>query len=286
MITAGTAPLGCVSGSWSRPQRTGSTSTVSASTPAAPLGKSTTPSLRPPSRSPSSSLFPAPLSPKIPQREAFSDSDPFITNGFLSLQSWLDNLILQAETGNPAAEIVPALASLKTPAYKRDNIALYLQGQTNNFLVLPLILPFLRLIYRLLYEKERKIREGMKMMGMGNAAFYASWGVTYLLIYTAICLVNASILKATVFLYSSWFLIFLFLWLFCLVLIFQSLFVRSLPFISRLLNLKLLKQRLLHQEQVRDHLRSGLLLPALHDQHDPQLRGGSHLRDEATGLAL
>jgi len=68
------------------------------------------------------------------------------------LQSWLDNIIFQIET-NSTNEIEPSLASVKTPAYKKDNIAIYLQGQTNNFLVLPLIFPYLRMIYRLLYEK-------------------------------------------------------------------------------------------------------------------------------------
>lgn len=142
------------------------------------------------------------------------------------MQSWLDNIIFQLETNNTSNEIEPSLASVKTPSYKRDNIALYLQGQTNNFLVLPLILPFLRMIYRLLYEKEKKIREGMKMMGMTNASFYTSWSITYIVIYTVICLINATILKAKVFVVSNWFLIFFFLWFFCLVLIFQALFVR------------------------------------------------------------
>jgi hypothetical protein len=45
------------------------------------------------------------------------------------------------------------LTSLKTPAYKKDNIAIYLQRQTNVFLVLPLILPYVIMIYRLVYEK-------------------------------------------------------------------------------------------------------------------------------------
>ena len=64
------------------------------------------------------------------------------------------------------------------------------------------------------------------MMGMTNFSFYASWIITYLIIYTIICLVNSIILVGTVFTNSNWFLIFLMLWIFCVVLIFQSLFVR------------------------------------------------------------
>lgn len=31
------------------------------------------------------------------------------------------------------------------------------------------------MVYRLLYEKEKKISEGMKMMGMSISSFYMSW---------------------------------------------------------------------------------------------------------------
>lgn len=69
------------------------------------------------------------------------------------MQNWIDNIILQVETGDTTSEIDADLTSVRIPAYTDDNIAEYLQGQTNIFLVLPLILPFLRMIYRLLYEK-------------------------------------------------------------------------------------------------------------------------------------
>lgn len=76
-----------------------------------------------------------------------------IKTGFLTIQNWIDNTILEIETNNPNLEIKSTMTSVRIPAYTKDNIALYLQGQTNIFLVLPLILPFLRMIYRLLYEK-------------------------------------------------------------------------------------------------------------------------------------
>ena len=157
------------------------------------------------------------------------------------MQNWIDNIILEIETKSNQTTIKPMVTSLKTPAYKKDNIAIYLQGQTNVFLVLPLILPYVIMIYRIVYEKvilflkfsgiknflkEKKIREGMKMMGMTDLSFYLSWCISYLVIYTILCLINASILTAAVFTHSNWFFIFLYLWIFCIVLIFQSFFVR------------------------------------------------------------
>lgn len=35
------------------------------------------------------------------------------------------------------------------------------------------------MISKMLSEKEKKIREGMKMMGMSNSSFYLSWIITY-----------------------------------------------------------------------------------------------------------
>lgn len=73
--------------------------------------------------------------------------------GFLTIQNWIDNIILEIETNNPNLEIRPAMTSVYIPAYQKDNLITYLQGQLISFIALPLILPFLRMIYRILYEK-------------------------------------------------------------------------------------------------------------------------------------
>ena len=48
------------------------------------------------------------------------------------------------------------------------------------------------MLYKILSEKEKKLgklncfREGMKMMGMTNTAFYLSWYITYTISYSII----------------------------------------------------------------------------------------------------
>lgn len=74
------------------------------------------------------------------------------------------------------------------------------------------------------------------MMGMSNFSFYLSWIITYLIIYTFICFINAIILCRQVFSNSNGFLVFFYLWFFCIVLMFQSLFVRSANFRFRFLS--------------------------------------------------
>jgi len=91
---------------------------------------------------------------------------------------------------------------------------------------------FLRMTYALLYEKEKKLREGMKMMGLNNTSFYLSWIITYFIIYTIISIIATILiskikffliillLEVFIFKHTNAGIIFLNYWLFCMVLIF------------------------------------------------------------------
>jgi len=66
----------------------------------------------------------------------------------------------------------------------------------------------------ILTEKEKKIREGMKIMGMQDSSFYLSWITWYMIIYTIISIVVTLILKGTIYKNSNIVLIFVWHWLF------------------------------------------------------------------------
>ncbi len=89
-----------------------------------------------------------------------------------------------------------------------------MQGTFGILIGLPLMIIYLRMTYALLYEKEKKLREGMKMMGMTNTSFYLSWLITYFLIYTLVSIINTIILKGAVFKNSGWFELFLVYWIY------------------------------------------------------------------------
>jgi ATP-binding cassette subfamily A (ABC1) protein 3 len=65
-------------------------------------------------------------------------------------------------------------------------------------------------------EKEKRIKEGMKIMGLKGSAFYYSWFITYFIKLTFISLLISIILKATFFTYSAWIFIFLWHWMFAM----------------------------------------------------------------------
>ncbi len=99
------------------------------------------------------------------------------TKGFLALQNWIDNLALKERS--PTASITPRVTSMKSKAHSIDRFIERIQQTTDFYLVLPLIGIYAGLIKKLLMEKELRIREGMKMMGMTNLSFYLSWIITY-----------------------------------------------------------------------------------------------------------
>ena len=139
-----------------------------------------------------------------------------------TLQQYIDNLILKKESGSLLPSIDASIYPTKsTLSFKvnENNIGWwsYLLGF---FLVLPMILSFVRLTSSLITEKERKIREGMKIMGMMNTSFYLSWIITYLIILTIISLLVALALKLFIIKHSDFFLIFFWFQLFTISLLF------------------------------------------------------------------
>lgn len=80
------------------------------------------------------------------------------------------------------------------------------------FLLISFLSPTSALIRGIVQEKENRIREGMQMMGLSTSALYASWFITYAIIFSFIAVLISLISNATFFpnsLFSSLFLMFL-----------------------------------------------------------------------------
>jgi ATP-binding cassette, subfamily A (ABC1), member 3 len=98
-------------------------------------------------------------------------------------------------------------------------LATTLKGNFAPYVILPTIIIFLRMTYGLLTEKERKIKEGMKIMGMKDSSFYFSWVIWYFGIYFITSVMVSLVLKATVFSESSYWLLLCVHQIFCWTLI-------------------------------------------------------------------
>ena len=132
------------------------------------------------------------------------------------MQNLVDNLIIQQETGDTTAKITSKITSRTVEAHIEDNLAARMKGMARLFFDLPLKLPYLRFINGIIREKESRIREGMKIMGLSNAAFYLSWFITYTIIFTVISFFISLLLVGGLFKLSSFGWVFLWHWEYCM----------------------------------------------------------------------
>lgn len=95
------------------------------------------------------------------------------------------------------------------------------------YYVLPIIITFLRMTYGLLIEKEKKIKEGMKIMGLSDISFYLSWLIHYFCVYAVTSLLIALVSCATIWKNSNFLLVFFWYLFYCVSLLFQSLFIST-----------------------------------------------------------
>ncbi|CAK0894746.1 unnamed protein product, partial [Prorocentrum cordatum] len=73
-----------------------------------------------------------------------------------------------------------------------------------------------KVVNELITEKETKVRESLKIMGVSSAKIIASWYVTYGRIFSVLCMVFAVVAGIEIFPLSSGTVIFVFFWLWCM----------------------------------------------------------------------
>lgn len=102
-------------------------------------------------------------------------------------------------------ELELAFIPMKTPAYKElsPGAASNLSQAFPIFFMCVYLLPLYYLVTKLSEEKESKAREGMKMMGLSDSAYYKSWFIFNLIIVTEISCVIVGVLQIEVFEQSS-----------------------------------------------------------------------------------
>jgi len=109
------------------------------------------------------------------KKEEFSAWKSNQREGSAYLMTLIDNLILQQDTSTSSAYINPIMAQTPVLGYKSSDVYDIGQAALGNFFTLILLIVNLRFVYNITQEKELRITENMRNMGMSMYNHYFSW---------------------------------------------------------------------------------------------------------------
>ena len=110
---------------------------------------------------------------------AVEDYSKYQWFGFAYIQNWVANSILRRSTGVNAASITSMTVPIHMLPQKLDELNMFLY-QAMAFFFMVMFIPLIyRTIFRIVSEKQSRVKETMRMMGMGNFAYWASWFTDY-----------------------------------------------------------------------------------------------------------
>ena len=156
----------------------------------------------------------------------------YTQSGFVYLQNWVANTILKRKTGVNTASIVTMAVPSKLPPYIEDDFTRLLTGVFSFFMLIMYVPPIYRTAYRIVQEKENKVKESMRMMGLGDFAYWASWFTYYTVVNTCISVLTWCVMITSIMQKSEGWILFLLVWLFGeslfgLLLVTQSIFTKA-----------------------------------------------------------
>ena len=138
----------------------------------------------------------------------------------------VNQYILRQETGDNNAELNFGTIAMKYIDYRVDSFGNFLGYMITIILVIAYMSPLSLYIYRIVGEKETKIKEGMKIMGLGEGEYFLSYFIQYTVISIFVSLINAFLFKVVLTRIPIYYLyLTLFLWsldVFALIYFFQS----------------------------------------------------------------
>uniref|UniRef100_A0A671SGN1 ATP-binding cassette sub-family A member 3-like n=1 Tax=Sinocyclocheilus anshuiensis TaxID=1608454 RepID=A0A671SGN1_9TELE len=119
------------------------------------------------------------------QHEPHGGTPGYHREGFLQVQHAVDRAIMKAYNSTAAAALLKTaqvlLARFPYPAFMYDVFILAIQNQLPLLLVLSFTYTSLNIIRAVVQEKERKLKEYMRMMGLSNWLHWSAWFLMFLL---------------------------------------------------------------------------------------------------------
>ena len=141
-----------------------------------------------------------------------SNTEGYGYSGFLTLQNTMNRYILStAQTPPVEIALTPSVALMPTKAFRRDNFFDLAGNLLGLFFMLSFIFPVSRFVRAIVLDKEKRIKESMKIMGLRPSVIDLAWFCTIGFQMLVAAIGVAIIINTGVFTYSNPFLVFVFL---------------------------------------------------------------------------
>ena len=114
-------------------------------------------------------------------------------SGFIYMINMLNNIILQESTNNPPL-ITGGVIPMIYPTYEADELGRILGFLVPFFLIIIYLIPLIIFVYRMVRDKELRVKEGMRIMGMTDLAYFLSYFVQFLIINVILAILGGGIL--------------------------------------------------------------------------------------------
>eukprot|EP00794_Sanderia_malayensis_P008046 gene8046-8908_t len=105
----------------------------------------------------------------------------YVNFGFVYLQDMLDRAIMEIITNQTILEPGVYTQQFPYPCYIRDEFTVFVSGGIPLFMVIAWVFHAAMIIKSIVYEKESRLKEVMKVMGLSNSVHWAAWFITSLL---------------------------------------------------------------------------------------------------------
>jgi hypothetical protein len=134
--------------------------------------------------------------------------------GFGYMQNWAANTVLRMITDIPDARIAVVTSPMAIPSILKDTFC-FLLGMVGPYFYMMVYIPMLfRTSYHIISEKELRVRETMRMMGMRDTPYWLSWLLYHTIINTVISIPIWLFSAYGIFSFSSSGLFFVYIWLY------------------------------------------------------------------------
>ncbi|XP_030852679.1 phospholipid-transporting ATPase ABCA1 isoform X2 [Strongylocentrotus purpuratus] len=184
---------------------------------------------------PESTYIPPLLDYKIRMDSAFSESTSKLTDqywtpgprknirdrkyfesGFIFIQDILEQAIIKVMTGKEDLGAGMYIKQFPYPCYINDLFVQSLSGVLPLFMIISWIFSVAMIIKGIVYEKERRLKEVMKVMGLSNGVHWLAWLIDSFLVMFTSCVLLVLVLKlGKIITYSDGGILLLFLVSFC-----------------------------------------------------------------------